>query len=170
MSPKQLERTEIRYTVPQVTSRILLQSASSFLGETHWFSQSAIHWKSVLQIRDGEYLCRQAPDICRLQCLLAETDLTFRPASHSSSLNAILNHLIQIHHSEPFYRLLTAYTIMQNRQEFDCEAPHKPAPVQSWTLWLFWDKVSCSSAWPKTHSVTEDDLKLLILLLPFPLF
>lgn len=133
---RSLNKYEIRYTVPQVKPRILLQSASSFLGETHRFSQSAIHRKSVLQTRDGEYLCRQAPDICRLQCLLTEADLTFRPASHSSSLNAIVNHLIQIYHSDP---LQASHCLYDNAKlsEFDWEALHKPAPVQSWTLWLF---------------------------------
>lgn len=99
---RNLHKYKIKSTAFQVKSCILLQNASSFLNETPQFSQVTIHWKPVLQISDGEYLCHWVPDICRLQHFLMEIYLTFKLASHSSSLNTILNHLIQIYHSEPF--------------------------------------------------------------------
>lgn len=150
-------------------SSILLQNASSFLNETRQFSQFTIHWKPVLQISDREYLCHQAPGICRLQHFLTEIYLPFRLASHSSSWNAILNHLIQIYPSEPFTDFPLP-TWQCKASELGCEVLHKPAPIHLMSPWLFWDRVSCSPAWPSTQFVAEDDLKLLILLLPFLLF
>lgn len=34
--------------------------------------------------------------------------------------------------------------------------------------WLVWDSISCKPGWPWIHSIAEDDLELLFLLLPTP--